>query len=126
MLSPLGDGKMSIISWVEQDEVAVITIEQTRLLDDANLRDLQKEVGDLVAGTAAKNVVLDFRRVDFVSSAGLGMLIRVKKRCSERNMALCLCGVTPTVEEAIRITGLNQLFQIAPDSAQAIAAFKNG
>ena len=117
---------MSVISWVEKDEVAIVTIEQARLLDDANLRDLQKEVGDLVADTSAKNVVLDFRRVDFVSSAGLGMLIRVKKRCTERSMELRLCGVAPTVEEAIRITGLDQLFQISPDSAQAIASFQKG
>ena len=115
---------MSIINYVEEENVGIITIEQARLLDDANLRSLQKEILDLVATTEVKNVVLDFRLVEFVASAGLGMLIRIKKRSAERNIALRLCSIEQTVAEAIRITGLDQLFQIEPDSAQAIASFQ--
>ena len=117
---------MSIINYVEEENVGIITIEQARLLDDANLRSLQKEILDLVATTEVKNVVLDFRLVEFVASAGLGMLIRIKKRSAERGIALRLCSIEQTVAEAIRITGLDQLFQIEPDVAHAIAWFQRG
>ncbi len=117
---------MSLINYVEEENVGIITIEQARLLDDANLHSLQKEILDLVATTEVKNVVLDFRLVEFVASAGLGMLIRIKKRSAERGIALCLCSIEQTVAEAIRITGLDQLFHIEPDRAQAIASFQQG
>ena len=125
-INPLGDGKMSVIGYVEQKEVGIITIEQARLLDDLNLRNLQKEILELVVSIEVKNVVLDFRLVDFVASAGLDMLIRTRKRCIERGLSLCLCSTEQTVAEAIRITRLDQLFQIEPDVAHAIAWFQRG
>jgi anti-anti-sigma factor len=117
---------MSVISYGEQETVGIITIEQARLLDDANLRSLQQEITELVGSIEVKKVVLDFRLVEFVGSAGLGMLIRIKKRCTERGISLRLCSIEQTVAEAIRITGLDQLFQIEADSAQAIASFQDG
>jgi anti-sigma B factor antagonist len=115
---------MSTISYVETDDVGIITIQQARMLDDANLRHLQKELLDRVAAIEVKKLVLDFRLVEFVSSAGLGMLVRIKKRCTEREIALRLCSLEKTVAEAIRITGLNQLLHIEADKAAAIASLQ--
>ena len=115
---------MSFINYAEKEDGAVITICQARMLDDANLRHLQKEILDQIAEIEVKKLVLDFCLVEFVSSAGLGMLVRVKKRCTERGIALRLCSLEKTVAEAIRITGLDQLLEIEADQAQAIASLQ--
>jgi anti-anti-sigma factor len=113
---------MSVIGYGEQEGVGVITIHQVRILDDANLRNLQKEILDQIAAMELNKLVLDFRFVEFVSSAGLGMLVRVMKRCGEKKIALRLCSLEKTVAEAIRITGLDQLLRIEADLAAAIAS----
>ena len=115
---------MSFINYAEKEEVAVITICQARMLDDANLRNLQKEILEQIARIEVKKLVLDFRLVEFVSSAGLGMLVRIKKRCAEQGISLRLCSLEKAVAEAIRITGLDQLLHIEADQAQAIASLQ--
>ena len=115
---------MNVVNHSTQGDIGILTIEQARLLDDANLRDVQKQLLELLDHSDAKKIILDFHLVDFVSSAGLGMLIRVKKRCTDGGKALRLCSLEPTVAETIRITGLEQLFQIEPDVTQAIVAFE--
>ena len=115
---------MNIVSHVTQDDVGILTIEQARLLDDASLRELQKQLLGLLEKVDEKKIVVDFRLVDFVSSAGLGMLIRVKKRCTDGGKLLRICSLDPTVAETIQITGLDQLFKISEDASQAILAFQ--
>jgi len=115
---------MNMISYVEQDGVGVVIIEQPRILDDGNLQRLQKEILDKVTGVDVKHIVLDFHLVDFVASAGLGMLIRIKKRCADSERSLCLCSLDAMVAEAIHITGLDQLFHIEPDRERAIASLQ--
>ncbi len=117
---------MKIVSYITQGDVGILTIEQARLLDDSSLHVLQKQLLELLENADEKKIVVDFRLVDFVSSAGLGMLIRIKKRCGEKGKRLRICSLEPTVAETIHITGLDQLFQISKDAEQAILAFESG
>ena len=117
---------MNVVSHITQGDVGILTIEQARLLDDSSLHGVQKQLLELLDSIEEKKIVVDFRLVDFVSSAGLGMLIRIKKRCTDDGKALRICSLEPTVAETIHITGLDQLFQINEDAAQAILAFESG
>ena len=74
--------------------------------------------------TEESNVLLHFCRVAFMSSAALGMLIRVQKKCKEFEIALKLCNISPDISEVFKITGLNKVFDIQPDAADAMEAFK--
>jgi anti-sigma B factor antagonist len=112
---------MQVVSHTTRGDVGILTIEQARLLDDTNLGTLQKQLLELLDKADEKKIVVDFRLVEFVSSAGLGMLIRIKKRCSEEAKELRICSLEPTVAETIQITGLDQLFQISEDADKAIA-----
>jgi anti-sigma B factor antagonist len=68
--------------------------------------------------------VLHFGRVAFMSSAALGMLIRVSKKCKEFKIALKLCNIAPDIRQVFKITGLEKVFDIEKDVAQAVDAFK--
>jgi anti-sigma B factor antagonist len=117
---------MTIVKHVKEGDVLVVVIEQERLVDDVTLQELSKDVVEALENTNEKHVVLDFGLVEFMSSAGLGMLIRIKKRCAQHGKALILCNFVPAVADVIRITGLDRLFEIQDDVAQAIASLQEG
>ena len=114
---------MSRIKQAKRGHVRVLVVDQDRLVDDLTLQDVHHELMELLNDKEEKCVVLDLTRVAFVSSAALGMLVRIRKRCGESGTTLKLCNVGTAVDEAFRITGLNTLFEIHPDAAQAVASF---
>ena len=59
-----------------------------------------------------------------MSSAALGMLVRVHKKCKQYGVALRLCNISPAIREVFKITALDKVFGIHPDAADAIEAFK--
>ena len=69
-------------------------------------------------------MLLHFGRVKFMSSAALGMLIRVLKKCKEYKVMLKLCNISPEEYEVFQITGMNKIFDIHQDAAKAMDAFK--
>jgi anti-anti-sigma factor len=52
------------------------------------------------------------------------MLIRVHKRCKDFKIEMKLCNIDKEIEKVFKITGLNKILAIFPDTASATAAFK--
>jgi anti-sigma B factor antagonist len=65
------------------------------------------------------NLILDFCNVRFLSSAVLGLLIRVSKKVYERDGQLKLCNIDPKIHEIFKITRLNKIFDICQDIEDA-------
>lgn len=63
-----------------------------------------------VAGTA--HVVLNFRDVDFIDSAALGMLLLAREEAEQKNVRLVLAQPSRAVEKAFRISAFDTLFEI--------------
>ncbi|MCY4232275.1 MAG: STAS domain-containing protein [Bacteroidetes bacterium] len=56
-------------------------------------------------------LILDFTRVDYISSAGLRVVLQLAKLYrGDRKFAVC--GLVPTVKEIFEISGFNQIIQI--------------
>ena len=77
------------------------------------------EVTKLVDQTNAK-VVLDLAGVTYVSSAGLGDLVRVTALANTRQAKLSLAGLVPFVDGVLKATRLDRFFDISPDVDVAI------
>jgi anti-sigma B factor antagonist len=102
----------------------VILFDTERLLDGVEIEQCYHEIVGILNKTQEHNVLLHFGRVKFMSSAALGMLIRVLKKCKEFKVALKLCNISPEEYEVFQITGMNRLFDIHDDATQAMEAFK--
>jgi anti-sigma B factor antagonist len=59
-----------------------------------------------------------------MSSAALGILVRINKKCKEYQIALKLCSIAPEIGQVFKITGLDKVFEIHADPAQAMTAFQ--
>jgi anti-anti-sigma factor len=95
-----------------------------RFVDAAVIEQCYREIVELLEKTEESCVLLHFGRVGFMSSAALGMLIRVQKKCKEFEISLKLCNISPDISEVFKITGLNKVFDIHADAATALEAFK--
>ena len=85
---------------------------------------MQAEILELLDKTEESNVLLHFGRVTFMSSAALGMLIGVNKKCKEYKIALKLCDISPDIRQVFTITGMEKIFDIHEDAAQAMESIK--
>jgi anti-sigma B factor antagonist len=65
---------------------------------------------DRVSGT----VTLDVAGLDYISSAGLGVLLKTQKRLMASGGKLRLAGVSPHLRDIFVYSGFDQLFEIEP------------
>lgn len=68
-------------------------------------------------------LVIDCERLSFVTSMGLGMLLRVHARARKRGGEVKLAGVQPAVAEVFRVVRLNEVMPIFPTVQAAIDSF---
>lgn len=67
-------------------------------------------------------VVLDMSGFNYVSSAGLRVLLMAAKKSKAAGHRLALCGLTPEVYTVFDISGFLALFSIFADCGEAVAA----
>ena len=103
----------------------VLTLTDEKILEDEQIRSLQDSIIPVVEQAGRVNLILDFRNVRFLSSAVLGLLIRVSKRVYEGDGQLRLSNIHPKIREIFRITRLTKIFDIYPDLEQAIAGLSD-
>ncbi len=64
-------------------------------------------------------IVADFSSVDFVSSAGLRVLLATAKKIGSSG-SLRLCGLNPSVKEVFDVSGFSTIFAIFDDESSAL------
>ena len=77
-----------------------------------------------IMDTERFNVVFDMAQVDFVSSAGLRVMIAVQKNCKKWSRGeLVLANVQERIYETLDLAGFVPLFQIFDDTVDAVGSF---
>ncbi len=68
-------------------------------------------------------LVVDLSQVDYLSSAGLRVLLSALKSARQRGGDLYLVGVQEGVHQVLKLAGFISIFKIFPMAAEAFAAF---
>lgn len=71
-----------------------------------------KEIIDMLENEKLQSVSLNFREVDFIDSAGLGMLLLLRDQCQERNITVGIQSPVGQVHKIFMISKFDQLFTI--------------
>lgn len=61
--------------------------------------------------------ILDFAGLDYISSAGLGVLLQTQKRVMQSGGGLTLVNVNSHINDIFRFSGFDQIFQIQASEA---------
>jgi anti-anti-sigma factor len=92
-------------------------------LDSNTASAAEQKVVSLTDGKV-KGLVIDCSKLDYVSSAGLRVLLIAAKRMKAAGCKLSLAGLSAPVAEVFRVSGFLALFTIKPDREAAASAVK--
>ena len=90
-------------------------------MDGATSGILAQRLDALVNGADAR-IVLDFSGIEFLSSAGLRVILTLFKKVKAARGAFVLCSVPAPVKEVLDITGFSEMIQIYEEKAAALTA----
>ena len=107
------------ISVMFAENATFVTLTDENILEVNDIRALQESIMPVVDQAERINLILDFQNVRFLSSAVLGLLIRISKKIYERNGQLRLCNINPKIHEIFKITRLTKIFDIYQDVESA-------
>ena len=108
------------ISQEELDGVAVVRFEGN--LDTNTAPEAQERLDELVAQGAEK-VLVDFSDLDYISSAGLRVLLATAKKLRGGGGNIRLCSLNETVAEVFEISGFSTIFAVFGSEAEALEGF---
>jgi anti-sigma B factor antagonist len=114
---------MALVKSEVKGEIRVVFIDVPQFVDGGIIEQCYREILELLDKTEEKHVLVHFGRVVFMSSAALGMLVRLHKKCKEYKISLKLCNISSDISEVFKITALDKVFSIYPDASDAMQAF---
>ena len=90
-------------------EAEKLTVAPEGRIDTATAPEFEKTLGEILDGVS--DLVLDMTKVDYVSSAGLRVILKVQKVMFNQGK-MKLIGVNETVMEVFEITGFSNILKI--------------
>lgn len=90
-------------------------------VDSASAGDMERALQPLFI-EAGQKAVVDFSALDYISSAGLRVVLMVAKRAKQSQGRLLLCSLPPQVREVFEISGFLKILDVAPDPVAAVEA----
>jgi anti-sigma B factor antagonist len=102
------------------EKATIVSFTDEKILEERDIKALQDSIMSVVEQTERIKLILDFGNVQFLSSAVLGLLIRLSKRIYEHDGQLKLCNITPKIFEIFKITRLTKTFDIYKDVESAV------
>jgi len=103
-------------------DVTIVNVESTSMLDTAQIQAFGDAVYKLVEVKYCKKLVLDFSRVQFMSSAALGVMINLRNKSAAIKGQLVICGLKKDLMKVFEITKLVKLFTFRANEEEALAA----
>ena len=73
-------------------------------------------------GGATKGVVLNFDKLEFLNSGGIGLLVTLLVRANRSGQRIGACGLSDHYQEIFELTRLDDAIAIHPTEADAILA----
>jgi anti-sigma B factor antagonist len=104
------------------DKATVVEFKTASLMDQLDLQNISDHLYELVDKQDKRQIILDFERVQYLSSQAIGIVLTMNKKLGAlKNTKLVLCGVGPRLMELVKITRLDRVLTIKPTQKEALA-----
>jgi len=103
----------------QQDNMMVVALQGR--LDTLGAAELEKWVGEQLSPPNC-NVIMDFSAMDYVSSAGLRVMLNVSKLLQKHSLAFSLCMAQDHVVEVLEISGFDSFIPLYDSLEEAASA----
>lgn len=108
----------------EADGVTILDL-RGRLVQGPEVTALRERFNE-IEREQVKNVILNFKHVEFIDSTGLGMLVAVQSQIEKAGGAIRLLGLSKRGAELMVLTKLSTVFRFFDDEQAAINSFFPG
>ena len=102
------------------NDVALVAIKGR--LDTQTAPDAQAHLSQLMDGGDSK-IVVDFAELDYISSAGLRILLVAAKQLKTADGELRICNLNDVVKEVFDISGFSTIFAVFGSETEALDGF---
>ncbi|MFH0772534.1 MAG: STAS domain-containing protein [Candidatus Omnitrophota bacterium] len=86
------------------------------------IEEVKKELSEIIENES-KDLLLSFKKLEFISSLVLAALVYVLKEVRKNNGKLKFCELKDKVKEVFAVTDLDKVFDIYPTENEALAKF---
>lgn len=113
------DGLVSIKEEVKGD---VLILRMSGRLDAVSSPNAERKVFDFI-NKGQHKLLLDFSGVDYLSSAGMRMLLSVTKKLKTLSGKLVLFGVTTNVMDVLKMSGFDHVLELVKTEEDGLRRF---
>jgi anti-sigma B factor antagonist len=90
-------------------DVTVVSFRDCRIIDEPNIQKIGEELFSLVDVLGRRNILIDFSKISYLSSAAIGKLLTLNKKVQAAGGKLVLCNMAPNVHEILVIARVRAL-----------------
>ena len=90
-------------------------------LDSNNAAEAEEDLLRHLDG-GSRHIVIDLGKLDYISSAGLRLVLVAAKRLKQSSGKLALCGMKPHIREVFEISGFVSILTVVETRPEAEAA----
>ncbi len=88
-----------------------VTVQLEGELDHCSADRIRASLDALIADQGIKRLVIDLKKLTFMDSSGIGVIIGRYRTLSRRNGSVAVKGANPTVERIFQMSGLYQIIE---------------
>jgi len=101
----------------------VYVVDIQGVLDTNSYDEFQKKLEGLIKNNNF-NIILNFSKLEFISSTCLGLLLKVVQSARGNGGDLCLLSPAANIQKVIKILGFSKFFRIFQDEMTAVRYFE--
>jgi len=101
----------------------VVSFAESTLTSEEVVHELEEQLLALAEQAGATKILISFRNVRFMSSAVLGILVRLARKLGELGGSVQVCSLAPGLEEVFRAARLDRRFAINEHESTALDSF---
>lgn len=111
---------MQVTTYKRNSDIVVVSL--SGRLDTTTSAGVEKQLHDLIED-GENRLIINFKELVYISSAGLRVLIATIKRLQEKQGKLVLSDLNERVYEVLNIAGFTTIFTIKPTESEALTEF---
>jgi len=104
-------------------EVLVVYFNVAKIREESKVQEIHGELDDVLEDASGGKLLLNLENVTFMSSAMMGKIILLSKKCRANDVTFKLCNITDNVMEVFKYMHLNKVLDIQKDEEKAIESF---
>lgn len=91
-------------------------------LDHHIAGEVREKIDDILVSKQVKNIIFDFKNINFMDSSGIGVIIGRYKKISGDGGKVFVINISPRVKKIFDLSGMNKIIGICETYEEAVSS----